>query len=191
MERDQASKFINDLLKLLVTRGGSDLFLTAAAQLNVPIEHTVVVGDSIWDMLAASRCRRGVLRCHRGLAGADTAGQCDQHGPQCRARTTCRLGRTAWAGRPRKSSPNPRSGRFISPWRNPRALTRSRRPSNAGLDAPPRRDSCASVAAICAAVRSRVTVKVPVMPPVAILELLLPTTASWSPAAELMPVPST
>lgn len=34
-----------------------DLFLTAAAKLNVPIEHTVVVGDSIWDMLAASRCR--------------------------------------------------------------------------------------------------------------------------------------
>ncbi len=29
MERDQASKFINDLLKLLVSRNGSDLFLTA------------------------------------------------------------------------------------------------------------------------------------------------------------------
>jgi twitching motility protein PilU len=29
MERDQASKFINDLLKLLVSRGGSDLFVTA------------------------------------------------------------------------------------------------------------------------------------------------------------------
>ncbi len=29
MERDQASKFINDLLRLMVTRGGSDLFLTA------------------------------------------------------------------------------------------------------------------------------------------------------------------
>ena len=29
MERDQASKFINDLLKLLIARGGSDLFLTA------------------------------------------------------------------------------------------------------------------------------------------------------------------
>ena len=28
MERDQASKFINDLLSLLVSRGGSDLFLT-------------------------------------------------------------------------------------------------------------------------------------------------------------------
>ncbi|HEX5357467.1 MAG TPA: PilT/PilU family type 4a pilus ATPase [Aquabacterium sp.] len=29
MERDQASKFINDLLRLLITRNGSDLFLTA------------------------------------------------------------------------------------------------------------------------------------------------------------------
>jgi len=29
MERDQASKFINDLLKLLVSRSGSDLFLTS------------------------------------------------------------------------------------------------------------------------------------------------------------------
>jgi len=29
MERDQASKFINDLLRLLVSRGGSDLFITA------------------------------------------------------------------------------------------------------------------------------------------------------------------
>ena len=29
MERDQATKFINDLLKLMVSRNGSDLFLTA------------------------------------------------------------------------------------------------------------------------------------------------------------------
>ncbi len=29
MERDQASKFVNDLLRLMVSRGGSDLFLTA------------------------------------------------------------------------------------------------------------------------------------------------------------------
>jgi twitching motility protein PilU len=29
MERDQASKFINDLLRLMVSRNGSDLFLTA------------------------------------------------------------------------------------------------------------------------------------------------------------------
>ena len=29
MQRDQASKFINDLLKLMVSRNGSDLFITA------------------------------------------------------------------------------------------------------------------------------------------------------------------
>ena len=34
-----------------------DLFIAAAQRLGVPIEHSVVVGDSIWDMLAAKRCR--------------------------------------------------------------------------------------------------------------------------------------
>ena len=34
-----------------------DLFLAAAARLNAPIETAIVVGDSIWDMLAAARCR--------------------------------------------------------------------------------------------------------------------------------------
>ncbi|MCA1491212.1 HAD family hydrolase [Ensifer sp. NBAIM29] len=34
-----------------------DLFLAAAKQLGAPIETAVVVGDSIWDMLAAVRCR--------------------------------------------------------------------------------------------------------------------------------------
>ncbi|MGJ4939656.1 HAD family hydrolase [Bradyrhizobium sp. HKCCYLS1011] len=34
-----------------------DLFLAAAARLEMPIERCVVVGDSIWDMLAATRCR--------------------------------------------------------------------------------------------------------------------------------------
>ncbi len=34
-----------------------DLFLAAAARLSAPIETAVVVGDSIWDMLAAKRCR--------------------------------------------------------------------------------------------------------------------------------------
>jgi HAD superfamily hydrolase (TIGR01509 family) len=33
-----------------------DLFLAAAERLNAPIETAVVVGDSIWDMLAAVRC---------------------------------------------------------------------------------------------------------------------------------------
>jgi HAD superfamily hydrolase (TIGR01509 family) len=34
-----------------------DLFLAAAARLNAPIEQAFVIGDSIWDMLAAQRCR--------------------------------------------------------------------------------------------------------------------------------------
>jgi len=34
-----------------------DLFLAAAARLGAPIETAVVVGDSIWDILAAVRCR--------------------------------------------------------------------------------------------------------------------------------------
>lgn len=34
-----------------------DLFLAAAARLGAPIETAVVVGDAIWDMLAAVRCR--------------------------------------------------------------------------------------------------------------------------------------
>ena len=34
-----------------------DLFLAAAELLGAPIETAVVVGDSIWDMLAAARCR--------------------------------------------------------------------------------------------------------------------------------------
>ncbi|HYZ31211.1 MAG TPA: HAD family hydrolase [Crenalkalicoccus sp.] len=34
-----------------------DLFVTAAERLGAPIETATVVGDSIWDMLAAMRCR--------------------------------------------------------------------------------------------------------------------------------------
>ncbi len=34
-----------------------DLFLAAAERLNAPIETAFVVGDSVWDMMAAVRCR--------------------------------------------------------------------------------------------------------------------------------------
>jgi HAD superfamily hydrolase (TIGR01549 family) len=34
-----------------------DLFLAAADRLGVPIEHATVVGDAVWDMLAARRAR--------------------------------------------------------------------------------------------------------------------------------------
>jgi twitching motility protein PilU len=42
MERDQASKFINDLLRLLVSRGGSDLFLTCDFPPAVKVDGKVV-----------------------------------------------------------------------------------------------------------------------------------------------------
>ncbi len=42
MERDQAGKFINDLLKLLVSRGGSDLFVTAEFPPAVKVDGKIV-----------------------------------------------------------------------------------------------------------------------------------------------------
>jgi phosphoglycolate phosphatase-like HAD superfamily hydrolase len=54
-----------------------DLFIAAAERLGVPIEHTVVVGDSIWDMLAARRCRSlgvGLLSGGYGTEELERAG---------------------------------------------------------------------------------------------------------------------
>ena len=54
-----------------------DLFIAAASKLGVPITGAFVVGDSIWDMLAARRCQAlgvGVLSGGYGLAELETAG---------------------------------------------------------------------------------------------------------------------
>ena len=54
-----------------------DLFLAAAERLGARIETAVVVGDSIWDMLAASRCRAlgvGLLSGGYGLAELQQSG---------------------------------------------------------------------------------------------------------------------
>ena len=54
-----------------------DLFIAAAARLGVSIEHCVVVGDSIWDMLAARRCRSlgvGLLSGGYGMDELERAG---------------------------------------------------------------------------------------------------------------------
>ena len=48
-----------------------DLFLAAAERLGVPIETTIVVGDSIWDMLAATRCRALGVGLQSGGYGVD------------------------------------------------------------------------------------------------------------------------
>jgi len=54
-----------------------DLFIAAAERLGVQIEHSVVVGDSIWDMLAARRCRAlgvGLLSGGYGTEELERAG---------------------------------------------------------------------------------------------------------------------
>ena len=54
-----------------------DLFVAAAERLNVPITNSVVIGDSIWDMLAARRCQAlgvGLLSGGYGLDELERAG---------------------------------------------------------------------------------------------------------------------
>lgn len=48
-----------------------DLFLAAAERLGTPIEAALVVGDSIWDMLAAVRCRALGVGLLSGGYGSD------------------------------------------------------------------------------------------------------------------------
>jgi HAD superfamily hydrolase (TIGR01509 family) len=48
-----------------------DLFLAAAERLGCPIDAAVVVGDSIWDMLAAARCRALGVGLLSGGYGSD------------------------------------------------------------------------------------------------------------------------
>jgi HAD superfamily hydrolase (TIGR01509 family) len=48
-----------------------DLFLAAAEALGIPIEHSIVVGDSIWDLLAARRARALGIGFLSGGYGAD------------------------------------------------------------------------------------------------------------------------
>lgn len=43
--------------KVQYAKPDPDLFIAAAEALEIPIEQSVVVGDSIWDLLAARRCK--------------------------------------------------------------------------------------------------------------------------------------
>jgi HAD superfamily hydrolase (TIGR01549 family) len=48
-----------------------DLFMAAAERLGVPIDTAMVIGDSIWDMLAATRCRALGVGLLSGGYGSD------------------------------------------------------------------------------------------------------------------------
>jgi HAD superfamily hydrolase (TIGR01509 family) len=52
--------------KVKYAKPDPDLFLAAAAALKVPIENACVVGDSIWDMLAARRAGAPSVLAFRG-----------------------------------------------------------------------------------------------------------------------------
>ena len=54
-----------------------DLFLAAAKRMDVPIEQCLVIGDAIWDMLAARRCKAtgiGVLSGGYDISELERAG---------------------------------------------------------------------------------------------------------------------
>jgi HAD superfamily hydrolase (TIGR01549 family) len=72
---DRTVVITRDLVKY--AKPEPDLFLTAAARLGVPIETASVVGDSVWDMLAARRARAlgiGLLSGGYGLEELERAG---------------------------------------------------------------------------------------------------------------------
>ena len=72
---DRVPVITRDLVKY--AKPDPDLFLAAAARLGVPIEAASVVGDSVWDMLAAQRARSlgiGLLSGGYGMEELERAG---------------------------------------------------------------------------------------------------------------------
>jgi HAD superfamily hydrolase (TIGR01509 family) len=72
---DRVPVITRDLVKY--AKPDPDLFLAAAASLGVPIESASVVGDSVWDMLAAQRARSlgiGLLSGGYGMEELERAG---------------------------------------------------------------------------------------------------------------------
>jgi len=55
VDPDTAAVVTRDMVKY--AKPDPDLFIAAAEKLGKPIETAVVIGDSIWDMLAAVRCK--------------------------------------------------------------------------------------------------------------------------------------
>ena len=61
----------------------ADLFVAAAQRVGIAIENTMVVGDSVWDMLAAQHARALGIGLLSGAYGEDElaragAGRCGQ-----------------------------------------------------------------------------------------------------------------
>ena len=65
-----------------------DLFLAAADRIGAAIETAVVVGDSIWDILAAARCKRSGSGCS-AAATAPTSCATPAHSASMMTRPIC------------------------------------------------------------------------------------------------------
>jgi HAD superfamily hydrolase (TIGR01509 family) len=75
VDRDKTVVITRDEVKY--AKPDPDLFLAAADKLGAPITSAVVIGDSIWDMLAARRCQAlgvGLLCGGYGLEELERAG---------------------------------------------------------------------------------------------------------------------
>lgn len=75
VDSDRIPVVTRDMVKF--AKPDPDLFLAAAERLGVPIETSLIIGDSIWDMLAAARCRGlgvGLLSGGYGLEELREAG---------------------------------------------------------------------------------------------------------------------
>jgi HAD superfamily hydrolase (TIGR01549 family) len=75
VDLDRATIVTRDQVKY--AKPDPDLFLAAAERLGVAIENSTVIGDSVWDMLAARRARAlgiGVLSGGYGLEELERAG---------------------------------------------------------------------------------------------------------------------
>jgi HAD superfamily hydrolase (TIGR01509 family) len=68
---DPASSVIITRDQVQFAKPDPDLFIEAARRLGAPIESAIVVGDSIWDMLAAARCRALSVGLLSGGYGSD------------------------------------------------------------------------------------------------------------------------
>src|SRR3989449_3744160 len=91
-----ASTIVIDRGDVARAKPAPDLFVTAAERLSIPAEECYVVGDAVWDLLAARRARMfsvGLLT-GGGRSGAPPAARAPPRlpGPAAPARGPCRLG---------------------------------------------------------------------------------------------------
>jgi phosphoglycolate phosphatase-like HAD superfamily hydrolase len=77
LQQLHADAYARQAVQVRHAKPDPDLFLAAAERLGIPITSSVVVGDSVWDMLAAKRCRAlgvGLLSGGYGIAELQQSG---------------------------------------------------------------------------------------------------------------------